>query len=80
MTYKAITDQIKETVMDSSTTLSGAQLLTCDQDEACSTVDCDALISEYTEALQVVPEAAEVVAHYCGLGYADKLAPQKPAA
>lgn len=66
--------------MDSSTTLSGAHLLTCDQDDACPAVDCDALIIEYTEALQGVPEAAEVVAHYCGLGYADKLSSSKPAA
>jgi hypothetical protein len=79
MTYKAITDQIKETVMDSSTTQSGAQLLTCAQDAACPAVDCDALIAEYTQALQGVPDAAEVVAHYCGLGYADKLTPAKPA-
>jgi hypothetical protein len=77
MTYNAITDQIKETVMDSSTTQSGAQLLTCDQDSACPTVDCDALITEYTETLQGVPDAVEVVAHYCGLGYADKLISKK---
>lgn len=66
--------------MDSSTTLSGAQLLTCDQDEACPAVDCEALITEYSETFQGVPDAVEVVAHYCGLDYADKLASQKPTA
>jgi len=65
--------------MDTSTTLSGAQLLSCDQDAACPTVDCDALITEYTQALQSAPEAAEVVAHFCGLDYVDKLTPEKPA-
>ena len=77
MTYKAITDQIKETVMDSSKTLSGAELLTCDQDAACPNLDCDALIDELTQTLPVAPEAAEVVAHFCGLDYLDKLTPDK---
>ncbi|OYY93818.1 MAG: hypothetical protein B7Y41_10160 [Hydrogenophilales bacterium 28-61-23] len=59
--------------MDSSKTLSGAQLLTCQQDAACPSLDCDALMNEYSLTLKSVPGADEYVAHFCGLGYVDKL-------
>ena len=59
--------------MDASKTLSGAQLLSCELDDACPSLDCDALVIEYKQVLQADPEAAEVIAHFCGLGYVDKL-------
>lgn len=57
--------------MDASKTLSGAQLLTCEQDVACPSLDCEALVKEYGMTLQG-PDAAEVVAHFCGLGYLER--------
>lgn len=59
--------------METSTTLSGAPLLSCDLDAACQVVDCEALTDEFTQALQGTPAAAEVVAHFCGLDYVDRL-------
>lgn len=64
--------------MNTSTTLAGAQLLTCELDAACPSLDCEALIDELTQTLPVAPEAVEVVAHFCGLEYLDKLTPVKP--
>jgi len=62
--------------MDSPTTLSGAKLLSCDLDAACETLDCDAVMKEYTQTLTENSEGAEFVAHFCGLSYLDKLTPR----
>jgi hypothetical protein len=78
MTYNAITDQIKETVMNASKTQSGAELLSCEMDAACPSLDCNVLMKDYTQTLQSVPEAAEMVAHFCGLDYLDSLTKDKP--
>ena len=78
MAYNPITAQIEETAMNCSTTLSGAQLLSCELDAACPSLDCDALIDELNQISPVAPETVEVVAHFCGLEYIDKLTPEKP--
>ncbi len=62
--------------METSTTLSGASLLSCDLDAACTSLDCDALKDEFAQALQGGHDAAEVVAHFCGLGYLNELTPE----
>lgn len=64
--------------MDTSKTLAGADLLSCDLDAACPTLDCDTLVLEYQQAFQAAPEAAEVVAYFCGLSYVEKLNAEKP--
>lgn len=66
--------------MDTSTTQSGALLLSCDLDAACQHVDCEALTDEFAQALRDTPAAAEVVAHFCGLGYVDRLTSSDSAA
>ena len=70
---------MKETVMETSTTLSGAALLSCELDAACPNLDCDALTDELAPALNSGPDAAEFVAYYCGFRYFDKLNPNQPA-
>jgi hypothetical protein len=47
-------------------------------DAACKSLDCNVLMKDYTETLQSVPEAAEMVAHFCGLDYLDSLTKDKP--
>ncbi len=59
--------------METSTTLSGAALLSCELDVACSSQDCDALIDGIVLALNVGPDAAGFVANYGGFHYPDKL-------
>lgn len=61
--------------MHTSTTQSGARLLSCDLDENCADLDCDALLDEYDTALMASPAGSEFVAHYCGLRYLERLPP-----
>ena len=61
--------------METPTTLSGAKLLSCDLDDSCPTLDCDAVMDEYTEALMENAAGIEFVSHYCGLDYLAKLPP-----
>lgn len=53
-------------------TQSGAQLLSCELDDNCPTLDCDAVLDEYDEALMATPEGSDFVAHYCGLRYLER--------
>jgi len=59
--------------MQTPTTQSGARLLSCDLDENCANLDCDALLDEYDIALMESPEGDRLVAHYCGLRYLERL-------
>lgn len=56
-------------------TQSGAQLLSCELDDNCPSLDCDAVLDEYDEALMEAPEGSDFVAHYCGLRYLERLPP-----
>jgi hypothetical protein len=51
----------------------GATLVSCDLDEACTEVDCDAVIDEFGMVLLENSYGTEYVAHYCGLDYVEKL-------
>lgn len=55
--------------MEAPNTTAGGKLLACELDDACSTLDCDALMNDYAEALLSTPEGEEFVAHYCGRQY-----------
>jgi len=55
--------------MEAPNTTAGGKLLPCDLDDACSTLDCDAIMDDYSEALLAGPEGVDFVAHYCGLQY-----------
>ena len=48
-------------------------MVSCDLDEACADVDCDALMDEFGMVLLENPYGEEFVAHYCGLDYVEKL-------
>lgn len=50
-------------------TTPGAPLLACELDETCASLDCDALMEDYADALLSSPEGEEFVAHYCGPRY-----------
>jgi hypothetical protein len=52
-----------------NTTTAGGKLLSCELDETCSTLDCDAVMEDYADALLTSTEGAEFVAHYCGTRY-----------
>lgn len=62
--------------MEAPNTTSGGKLLTCDMDEACSVLDCDAVMQDYGDALLTSPEGEEFVAHYCGVQYLQKTPPE----
>jgi len=55
--------------MEAPNTTAGGKLLPCDMDDACSTLDCDAVMDDYADALLSTPEGEEFVAHYCGVQY-----------
>lgn len=57
-------------------TPSGAHLSTCELDEACARLDCDAVLDEFGEALQESHDGQDFLAHYCGLDYVEKLQAQ----
>ncbi len=65
--------------METSTTLSGAALLSCEEEVACPSLDCGALTDEFALALKSGPDAAEFVAYYCGYRYLDGLKPEQSA-
>ena len=54
-------------------TPAGAPVTSCDLDQACTRLDCDEVVKEFGEALAENPEGTEFLAHYCGLGYVEKL-------
>jgi len=76
-TYICITDQRKEDVMKQLThvplTPAGAPLTTCDPDDTCAELDCDAVLEEFGETLGKTAEGKEFIAHYCGLDYVELL-------
>ncbi|PIV88484.1 MAG: hypothetical protein COW48_05740 [Hydrogenophilales bacterium CG17_big_fil_post_rev_8_21_14_2_50_63_12] len=53
-------------------TTAGGKLLACALDDACSTLDCDAVMDDYADALLASAEGEEFVAHYCGVQYLRK--------
>jgi hypothetical protein len=58
--------------MERSHTQAGADLTSCDLDETCAELDCDAVILEFGDALQGTPEGEAFLAHYCGLDFIGK--------
>lgn len=58
--------------METPITPSGGKLLSCDLDEACPILDCDADVDDYASTLLESPDGADFVAHYCGLEYLGK--------
>lgn len=62
--------------MEAPNTTAGGKLLPCDMDDACSTLDCDAVMKDYADALLASPEGEEFVAHYCGVQYLRKPTPE----
>lgn len=59
--------------MEAPDTTAGGKLLPCELDDACSTLDCDAVMSDYADALLTTPEGEAFVAHYCGRQYSRNL-------
>lgn len=55
--------------MEAPNTTAGGKLLPCDMDDACSVLDCDAVMDDYADALLASEEGTEFVAHYCGIQY-----------
>lgn len=54
-------------------TPAGATLSSCDLDEACTHLDCDAVVDEFGQVLRKTNDGKEFLAHYCGLEYVEKL-------
>ena len=52
-----------------SHTTAGAELLACNLDEACTELDCAALLDDFGDTLVDTREGVDFVAHYCGLDY-----------
>lgn len=59
--------------MEAPNTTSGGKLLPCDMDDACSTLDCDAVMDDYADALLASQEGEEFLAHYCGKQYLQRV-------
>lgn len=59
--------------MEAHNTTAGGKLLPCDLDEACSTLDCDAVMDEYADTLLNTAEGETFMAHYCGRHYLHKV-------
>lgn len=59
--------------MDAPYTTAGGKLLPCDMDDACSTLDCDAVMEEYSDVLLASTGGEEFVAHYCGRQYLHRM-------
>lgn len=58
--------------MKAPVTPTGAPVLSCDLDDHCVQVDCEADLPELPDSLADNPEAPDYVAHYCGLDYLAK--------
>lgn len=54
-------------------TPAGAPVTSCDLDENCADLDCDAVMDEFGETLLKTSTGQEFIVHYCGLDYMDKL-------
>jgi hypothetical protein len=54
-------------------TPAGAPVTTCDLDENCADLDCDAVMDEFGGTLLETSVGQDFLAHYCGLDYMDKL-------
>jgi len=63
--------------MEAPNTTAGGKLLPCDMDDACSTLDCDAVMEDYGDALLASQEGEEFVGHYCGVQYLQRAASDK---
>ncbi len=57
----------------SPVTPAGAPVTSCDLDETCADLDCDAILDEFGESLSESSDGQDFLAHYCGLDYVDKL-------
>lgn len=55
--------------MEAPNTTAGGKLLPCDMDDACSVLDCDAVMADYADALLASQEGEEFVSHYCGVRF-----------
>ena len=51
----------------------GATVTSCNLDDACADLDCDAVLDEFGKALQGNSAGKDFLAHYCGLEYVEKL-------
>lgn len=51
----------------------GAPLTSCDLDDNCTKLDCDAILAEYGDSLEMSDEGRDFLTHYCGLDYVDSL-------
>lgn len=51
----------------------GAAVTSCNLDEACADLDCDAVLDEFGKALRNNDGGKDFLAHYCGLEYVEKL-------
>ena len=58
--------------MELSHTQAGANLTSCELDETCAVLDCDAVMSEFGSALLGSEEGEAFLAHYCGLDFIGK--------
>ncbi len=61
--------------MDAPNTTAGGKLLSCAMDDACSTLDCDAVMKDYADALLTSQEGEDFLAHYCGVQYLQRPIP-----
>lgn len=61
----------------SPTTPAGGPVTSCDLDENCTDLDCDAVMDEFGNTLMETSDGQEFIAHYCGLEYMDKLQGKK---
>ncbi len=59
--------------MEAPNTTAGGKLLPCDMDDACSTLDCDAVMDDYADVLLASPEGEGFLAHYCGKQYLQRV-------
>lgn len=58
--------------MDAPNTTAGGKLLPCELDDACFTLDCDAVMEDYADVLLSSSDGEAFVAHYCGRQYLQK--------
>ena len=54
-------------------TPAGAPLTSCDLDDTCADLDCDAVMDEFGDTLLETSEGQDFLAHYCGLDYMERL-------
>jgi hypothetical protein len=60
----------------SPVTPAGAPVTSCDLDEACMEIDCEAEMDEFGATLLESSDGKDIVVHYCGLDYVERLQDQ----